>query len=184
MIITIKGTVTHKGAGFAIIEAGGIGYQVNLSSGTLSDLPGSGEVSLWTHEYIREDARDLYGFRTEQERRLFLQLLDVSGVGPKMALNILSLGVPEEIEKRIDQGDAGWISQVSGVGKKTAQKIILELKGRLAEVVGDTPADKDVLAALVGLGYSREQARDAVTETDSAEPVEKRLKSALKTLSR
>jgi Holliday junction DNA helicase RuvA len=111
MIITLKGTVTHKGTGFAVVEAGGIGYQVHLSSGTLSELPGSGEVSLWTHEYIREDARDLYGFRTEHERKLFLQLLDVSGVGPKMALNILSLGMPEDIEKRIEQGDAGWINR-------------------------------------------------------------------------
>lgn len=184
MIITLKGNVTRKESGFAIVETGGVGYQVHLSSGTLSELPGSGEVSLWTHEYIREDARELYGFRSEGERRLFLQLLDVSGVGPKMALNILSLGLPEEIEKRIEQGDVGWISQVSGVGKKTAQKIILELRGKLAEVIEDTPADKDVLAALVSLGYSREQARDAVTETDSAEPVEKRLKSALKTLAK
>lgn len=184
MIITIRGQVTHKGTGFAIVEAGGIGYQVHLSTGTLADMPGSGDVSLWTHEYIREDARELYGFRTEGERRLFLQLLDVSGVGPKMALNILSLGSPEEIEKRIDQGDAGWISQVSGVGKKTAQKIILELKGKLADIAEDSPDDKDVLAALVSLGYTREQARTAVTDTDSAEPVEKRLKDALKTLAK
>ncbi len=184
MIITLKGEITYKGAGFVIIEAGGVGYQVHLSSGTLSEMPTGGEIGIWTHEHIREDARELYGFRTEGERRLFLQLLDVSGVGPKMALNILSLGSSEEIEKRIEQGDAGWISQVSGVGKKTAQKIILELKGKLADVLEDTPADKDVLAALVGLGYSREQARTAVTETDSAEPVEKRLKDALKTLAK
>jgi Holliday junction DNA helicase RuvA len=184
MIITLKGAVTHKSAGFAIVETGGVGYQVYMSSGTLSELPGSGEVFLWTHEHIREDMRDLYGFRTEAERTLFLQLIDVSGVGPKMALNILCLGPVGDIEQKIEAGDAGWIAQVSGVGKKTAQKIILELKGKLAEVAEESTVDKDVLAALVGLGYSREQAKDAVGATETTDNVEKRLKDALKTLAK
>jgi len=184
MIITLKGRVTHKESGFAVVETAGVGYQVHLSSGALSDLHPGSEVSLWTHEYIREDSRELYGFRTLDERRLFLELLAISGVGPKMALNILSLGAPTEIEKRIELGDASWLAQVSGVGKKTAQKIILELRGKLAEVVKESPADKDVLAALVTLGYSRDQAREAVTGTDSADAVEKRLKDALKALAK
>ncbi|MFC1638721.1 Holliday junction branch migration protein RuvA [Patescibacteria group bacterium] len=182
MIITLRGKLTHKDDGWAVIEAGGVGYQVHLSAGALADLPGSGEIALWTHEYIRDDARDLYGFRADRERRLFLQLLDVSGVGPKMALNILSLGPTEDIEGKIEEGDATWLSRVPGVGKKTAQKIILELKGRLAEVETRDPADEEVVVALVGLGYSRDQARQAVSGTDVEEPVEKRLKSALKSL--
>lgn len=184
MIITLRGNVTHKDDGWAVVESGGVGYQVYLPTGVLSGLPGSGQVELWTHEHVREDARDLYGFTNQRERRLFLQLLDVSGVGPKMALNFLSLGHCEEIEQKIDEGDATWLSRVPGVGKKTAQKIILELKGKLAEVGVRDTADEEVVVALVGLGYSREQARDAVSGTEAAEPVEQRLKSALKSLGR
>ncbi|MFH1047979.1 MAG: Holliday junction branch migration protein RuvA [Patescibacteria group bacterium] len=183
MIITLKGKLTYKSGGWVIVEVGGVGYQVFLSSGTLAELPGGSEVELWTHEHIREDARDLFGFRTQVERALFLQLLDVSGVGPKMALNILSLGKVEEIERKIDEGDVIWISRVPGVGKKTAQKIILELKGKLAEVGIVDSASDDVVSALVNLGYSREHARHAVSGVEEG-TVEDRLKSALKSLAK
>jgi len=189
MIITLKGKLVMKNDGWAVVEVGGIGYQVFLSSGTLAELPGGsrlpdgqGEVELWTHEYIREDARDLYGFQNQAERRLFLQLVDVSGVGPKMALNILSLGKVEEIEQKIDEGDVTWISRVPGVGKKTAQKIILELKGKLAEVTAADPASEEVVSALMNLGYARDQARDAASSGEGT--VEERLKTALRALAK
>ncbi|MEA3226813.1 MAG: Holliday junction branch migration protein RuvA [Planctomycetota bacterium] len=184
MIITLKGKLTLKSDGWAVIETVGVGYQVFLSSGTLAELPDwQGEVELWTHEHIRDDARDLYGFQTQQERHLFLRLLDVSGVGPKMALNILSLGKAEEIERKIDEGDVTWISCVPGVGKKTAQKIILELKGCLAGVTAGDSASEEVVSALMNLGYPRDQARAAASGISEGS-VEGRLKTALKALAK
>ncbi len=183
MIVTLKGKLALKSSGWAVVETGGVGYQVYLSSGTLAELPGGGDVELWTHEYIREDARDLYGFKNQAERQLFLQLLDVSGVGPKMALNILSLGKVEDIERKIDEADATWISRVPGVGKKTAQKIILELKGKLTEITGGDPISDEVISALMNLGYSREQARQAASGVEEG-TVENRLKTALKALAK
>ena len=144
---------------------------------------GGGQVELWTHEYLRDDARELYGFRNEREHKLFLRLIDVSGVGPKMAMNILSLGKSEEIERKVEEGDALWISRVPGVGKKTAQKIILELRGRLTDIEAGDVASEEVISALVNLGYSRDQARNAVVHIDDG-PVEERLKTALKTLAK
>jgi len=183
MIIKLTGRLTHKGTNYAVVETAGVGYQVYLSSGTLADLPGGGEVELWTHEHVREELRDLYGFRSERERGLFLELLDVSGVGPKMAQNIMSLGKVEEIERRIDAGDVAWMSRVPGVGKKTAQKIILELKGKLTDIDSFDPLSSEVVSALMNLGYSREQANQAAIRSDEG-PVEERLKSALKALAR
>lgn len=185
MIITLKGKVTVKKAAYAVIEVGGIGHQVFMPTGLLSELK-VGEIStVWTHEHLREDARDLYGFRTEKDHSLFERLLDVSGVGPKVALHIMSLGASEDIERHIENGDVAWISRVPGVGKKTAQKIILELKGKLADVEGGSAEDEEVLVALTNLGYSREAAREAVaaTATEGAR-VEDRLRNALRELGR
>lgn len=183
MIITLRGTVTHKGVGFAIVEVAGVGYKVQLSSGTLAELPCGEEVRLWTHEHLRDDSRELFGFRNERERALFLKLLDVSGVGPKTALHTLSLGKIDEIERKIDEADADWLSRVPGVGKKTAQKIILELKGKLVSVGAADAASEELTHALVNLGYSREQAREAAAGSGDGS-VEQRLKAALKAMAR
>lgn len=183
MIIKLKGTLSQKSNGWAIIENAGLGYQVHLSSELLAELQGGCAVDLWIYEHVREDIHDLYGFQNERERKLFLQVLDVSGVGPKMALNILSLGKLEVIERKIDEGDVEWISRVPGVGKKTAQKIILELRGKLSDIGDGDSTSEEVVSALMNLGYSREQARHASSGIEG-QSVEEKLKSALKSLAK
>jgi Holliday junction DNA helicase RuvA len=181
MIFTLAGTVTHKGDHFAVVEAYGVGYQVHMHKAALADLKAGQELRLWTHEHLREDSRDLFGFVTLSEHRLFLKLVAISGVGPKMAMNILSLGPVREIEALIEKTDVDGLTRVPGVGKKTAQKIILELKGKLAML--EEGGDSEVVAALVNLGYARERAREAVASTADG-GVEERLRAALRQLGR
>jgi len=182
MIVTLSGIVKEKCEGYAIIETHGIGYQVFLNAPSLAKLPAGKEVRLWTHEYFREDARELYGFLTEQEYRMFLKLLAVSGVGPKTASNILSLGPVKDIEATIERGDVTWLCHIPHIGKKTAQKIILELRGKLVSNSA-IEAGEEVVAALVNLGYSREAAREALAKVvDTETTVEGRLRAALKQL--
>jgi len=185
MIITISGKVTHKGADLAVIEAAGLGYQVFLNVATLGRMSVGSAARLWTHEYLREDARELYGFSSQAELALFGKLLAVSGVGPKMALHILDLGSVAEIDKLIDKGDVDMLSRVPRVGKKTAQKIVLELKGKLVEPGRGAGDGDEVLAALVDLGYGRDQAKEALSRVGETEKtVEARLKAALRDLGR
>lgn len=182
MIFTLAGTVTHKGDHFAVVEAYGVGYQVHMHKAALANLKAGETVRLWTHEHLREDARDLFGFATLPEHRLFLKLVAISGVGPKMAMNIFSLGDVRVIEALIEKADVDGLTRVPGVGKKTAQKIILELKGKLA-MIEDAGGDTEVVAALVNLGYTRERAREAVSATEDG-AVEDRLRAALRQLGR
>ena len=182
MIITLTGTVHEKGNNYAVIEAAGVGYQVFMNAPSLAALPTGKEVRLWTHEHVREDARDLWGFARLEEHRLFRRLLDISGVGPRTASSFLALGPVTEIEKHIESGDAAWLCRVPGVGKKIAQKIVLELRGKLATEVGGEGGE-DVVAALVGLGYQREAARQALLRVADKETTEEgRLRAALKVL--
>jgi len=181
MIITLTGKVAHKGEGFAVVEVGGLGYQVFFGKVALLALPLGETVRVWTHEHIREDARDLFGFATAAEHRLFMKLIGISGVGPKMAQNILALGAVQDIEKMIDRADVDAITSVPGIGRKTAQKIVLELRGKL--MLDDDGADDELVAALVNLGYTKERAREAArANADGA--VEERLRTALKTMVR
>lgn len=186
MIITVSGNITHKGDGFAVIESAGLGYQVFMNERALDSVDVGNKVRLWAYEHIREDTHDIYGFADEAEYKLFSRVVGVSGVGPRMALSILSLGKVQEIEKMIEKGDVTWISQVPGVGKKTAQKIILELKGKLVDDGSVSGEDEEVLAALVTLGYRREKARDALCRmgTGDGKSVEDRLRAALQELGR
>lgn len=182
MILTLAGTVTHKDAHFAVIETGGVGYQVAMQPSVLAELKTGEPARIWTHEHIREDARDLYGFLEKAEHRLFLKLIGISGVGPKMALHILSLGKVGDIEKMIERADVDALCGVPGVGRKTAQKIVLELKGKLA-LDGEVGGEDEVVNALVSLGYARDRARDAAASVADG-PVEQRLKAAIKELGR
>jgi len=185
MIITIAGKVTHKGADFAVVEAGGLGHQVHLNASVLSGLTVGAAAKFWVHEHLREDAHDLFGFPDRPELAMFQKLVGVSGVGPKMALHIMDLGPVKDIEKVIDRGDVDALSRVPRVGKKTAQKIVLELKGKLASFAGAGGEDEEVIAALVNLGYARDQAREALSQVGGGEKtVEGRLKAALRSLGR
>src|SRR3989344_5657195 len=181
MIITLSGVVREKMDNSAVVEVGGIGYQVYLNAPSLAKLDVDREVRLWTHEYLREDARELWGFLNRSEHKLFRKLLAISGVGPRTASNILSLGAARDIEAAIERSDAAWFCRVPGIGKKTAQKIILELRGKL--VTDADEAGEEVVTALVNLGYNRESARDAMVKiVDTETTVEGRLRAALKQL--
>ena len=185
MIITLSGKITLRNENFVIVDVRGVGYQVFLSNTSFQVVQKDTDVMLWIHEHIREDSHDLYGFLSQIEHCLFRTLLSISGVGPKLAMNILTLGSAKEIETMIEKGDIVWLTRVPGVGKKTAQKIILELKGKLVGVDEGILGSDDVLTALVNLGYNRERARDALSRVPATTAdVEDRLRIAMKELGR
>ncbi len=180
MIAWLKGKVLRKGENWLIVDVAGLGYRVFAAPGVALAAKLGDEIALWTHEQQRDDGREFYGFATADELEFFWKLITVSGVGPKMGLTIVGASNLNAVKKWIDQGNIAALSEIHGVGKKTAQKIVLELKGKLAEADagGDEAAD-----ALVGLGYSREEARSAVMGIEGA-TVEERVKAALKRLGR
>ena len=190
MIGFLEGTVAGRTADGCFIDVGGIGYRVSCSGHTLSALPRDGErARLWTHTYVREDALALFGFATESEQAMFMALLSVAGVGPKVALAVCSAFTAEHFRRALVTDDVGAISSVPGIGKKTAQRILLDLKEKLdlpdLALVGSQP---DTLAqarsALENLGYSPGEVRAALGEVapDADVDVEGVIKSALKVL--
>ena len=165
MIAYIKGAVEFKGSDFAVIECGGIGYRVNMPLTQLTLLPSFGtEVKVFTYMYIREDILDLYGFVSEEALRTFELLISVNGVGPKAAMSILSALEPGSLAAAISGGDHKSISKAQGIGAKTAQRIVLELKDKIGKApVGMTDVIRsamesnsvnEAISALVALGYS------------------------------
>ncbi len=183
MIAYLKGKIIYKDINFIILENNGIGYKVFLSAVRLSNLKEGEEVELFTHEQGREDGRELYGFLNIEELKLFWKLVSVSGVGPKSAQNILGLDSPGKIESAITAGDVAFLTRVSGIGKKIAERMILELKGKLImdEEGGDT-SDQEAIDALYGLGYSKSEAQAAINKLDDAKTTEAKIKGALKIL--
>lgn len=182
MIAFIKGTVLHKDTNFAIIDNNGLGFRVFLRPDLLAGLKDGSTVQFFTHEYLRENEREIYGFESIGELKLFWKLMTVSGVGPKMALHLLGLGF-EKLHKAIETENLGIISSISGVGKKTAQKIILELRGKLK--TDSDGATDDVTEALVHMGYSRPEVAEVLNELPpTLEKLEDKLKAALKLLSK
>lgn len=182
MLSYLKGKIIYKGDHFAILETGGVGFQVFLPASYLLKYKTGELIEVFTHEYLREDSRELYGFGTMEELKFFWQLIDISGVGPKMAHKIISAYRLEKLEKAISDGDLAILGTIPGVGKKTAQKIILELKGKL--VTGKTvSADNEIVDALVRLGYSKNEAQEAVGKIgEEVEGAENKIKAALKNL--
>ncbi len=165
MIGSLRGRLLDLRPGACLVEAGGVGYACLISLQTFSRLSGAGgEVFLWTHTHVREDALQLMGFATPQERDLFLRLIAISGIGPKVALQVLSRYPVEELTGAIAAGDLAALVAIPGVGKKTAERIILELKGSLPEAGASGPAAArlDAESALVNLGYVPKVARAAV----------------------
>ena len=185
MIITLQGKITHMFEEGVVLDVNGVGYEVFLSPAVLGKVKTKQEVTFWTYEHIREDSYDIYGFQTLDELEMYRKLVSVSGVGPKTALHILALGDVAEIERLIDRGDVEMITRVKGIGRKTAQKIILELKGKLVQLKDKDSKIDDVVAALVGMGVDRQAAREATTSAAETEKtVEGRLKEALRQLGR
>jgi len=166
MIAKLEGLLDSVEDGFIILMAGGVGYKVSVSSFVLGKLAGQERAVLYTHTYVREDTLSLYGFLSMDELRMFELLISVSGVGPKAALSILSLADPVAIKTAILNHDASILTKVSGVGKKTAERVILDLEnkvGKIAEGVRtEAMADSEVLDALLALGYGAGEAREAL----------------------
>lgn len=190
MIGFVRGAIAGRGTDSCLVDVAGVGYRVFCSSSTLAGLPGDGEmVQLWTHVHVREDVLALYGFSSELEHKMFEALLGVSSVGPKMALQICSAFTPEGFRKALVTDDLAALSSVSGVGKKTAQRILLELKEKLElpdlSIVGSAnDALSQARSALENLGYSAGEVRVALGEVDSEADtdVQDLIRSALKVL--
>lgn len=187
MISFLDGKIEFKGERFCVLGVGGVGYKVFVGSETLEKLPQKGgAVKLWTHLYVREDALELYGFLHLAELDLFEMLIHVSGIGPKGALGVLAIAPVDTLKKAIAAGDTSYLTRVSGIGRKTAEKIVLELKEKMAGkgVLVEAPELKeeaDALEALVSLGYSQKEAREALSVAPKdTTGVEKRVKEALK----
>jgi len=193
MISAVEGTLVSRGTSTVTVKAGPLSLQINVPGSLISRIghPGS-TVLLHTHLHVREDIIALYGFATVQELALFEQLITVSGIGPKVALALLTALNADQITTGIISGNADMLSQVPGIGKKTAARIILDLKGKLEKgwegeiITSVTDSDNDALAALTGLGYSvREamQALSAIAQTEDMS-VEDRVRLALQQLAK
>lgn len=202
MIALLTGQLVSKRTDQIIIEvAGGVGYRVLIPLSTFYSLPDAGRVKLHIHTHVREDALLLYGFLTSDERELFILLLSVTGVGPKLALNILSHANPQDLRQAIVNNDVNRLATLPGIGKKSAERLVLELKEKIhklglsndpltkEQAIASSPAQgqtEDALSALLNLGYKEAQARKALATIaiTPESPLEEILKSALKSLMR
>lgn len=170
MIAHLRGRVLEKNPSRLILEAAGVGYEVAISIASFSGLPAEGsDVSLYIHTHVREDTLALYGFLRRDEKQLFERLISVSGIGPKLAITVLSGMAPDSLVTALRGNDLTALTRIPGVGKKTAERMVLELRDKLdgfAAAPAATPStrmEEDVVSALVNLGYQRPAAEQAVT---------------------
>lgn len=191
MIGRLTGVIAEKSPPQVLIDVGGVGYEVDVPMSSFYNLPGLGErTTLLTHFVVSEDAQLLYGFLTHEERSTFRQLIKISGIGPRTALSILSGLSVSELSQAITQQQAGRLVKVPGIGKKTAERLLLELKGKLGPDLG-TPgasvasdAQADIVQALMALGYNEREAAAALKALPADVGVSDGIKLALKALSR
>lgn len=165
MIARLTGTLAAQAPTSLLLDVAGVGYEIAVPVSTLAALPEVGqEVVLHTHQHVREDALALFGFATPAEKTLFVQLIGVSGIGPKVALAILSVASVEATQSAIASGDTAFISSVPGIGKKTAERVIVDLRDKMAmsPTTSANSGHDEVMQALLGLGYSATEARRAV----------------------
>lgn len=208
MISFLDGKIEFKAEKFIIVNVGGVGYRVfighetfnkisekgsivNGSTGLTVDPEQNRKIKIWTHQYVREDGLELYGFINFAELELFEVLIGISGIGPKSALGILGVAPVDTLKRAIASGDTSYLTRVSGVGRKTAEKIVLELRDKFAGSgistveAPELKEEADALDALMSLGYSQREAREALqTVPKEIISAEKRLKEALKKLGR
>jgi Holliday junction DNA helicase RuvA len=190
MISYLKGTIQYIGANFIELLINNVGYKVFMTEEFLNSAKVGKEIEVFTHQHVREDALDLFGFDNREQMELFEKLIGVSGIGPKTALGVLSAASVEEIETAVINDDVSVLTKVSGIGAKTAERIVLELKnkykGKVAPTLGGGKAsdDADVIDGLVGLGYSSDQARSALRQTDKDLGTDEKIKACLKLLSK
>lgn len=198
MIYSVRGKLIHTESELAVVECGGVGYACKTTYYTLQKIAGEEEVTLYTHLAVRENDVDLFGFSTQEELRCFKMLTTVSGVGPKAAISILSSNTPSQFALTVATGDYKSLTRSKGIGAKTAQRIVLELKDKIAKenasisVRGETiPAAppmggvvQEAITALIVLGYSEREATQALAGADPTQPVEELIKKALLSLAR
>lgn len=192
MIEYIKGTLIEKNPAFAILDVNGMGYYLHVSINTFSALPEPGKTAtLYVHQVIREDAHILFGFQNREERLIFRNLLSVNGVGASTARLILSSLGPAEVQSAINSGNVSIFQKIKGIGAKTAQRIIVDLSGKLDNIAPDLPvgspglARAEALAGLSALGFEKAQAEkalDKILSTDNNLTVEQLIKAALKNM--
>jgi Holliday junction DNA helicase RuvA len=183
----LSGKLSAKNPPQILVEVGGVGYEVDVPMSTFYALPSTGgSVTLFTHLVVREDAHVLYGFASAEERSVFRQLIRVSGIGPRTALAVLSGMSVADLAQSIALQDAGRLTKIPGIGRKTAERLLLELKGKLAEAAGEPTTERgaDVANALVALGYSDKEAAIAVKSLAPDMPLADAIRAALKALAR
>ena len=193
MIENIKGLIEKKTSAFVVMDVNGIGIKILMSINGLEALPPKGNDALiLTYLHVREDMLDLYGFVTERERHTFMQLINISGIGPKLALTILSGINPDKLKDRIVAGDVSSLTSVPGVGAKTAKRIIIELKEKFIkiddedslgfkdELIGESILFRDTLNALTSLGYKSRYARKVLDDLDNNGELRGELESVIK----
>ena len=183
MIGYLKGLLVHQDLKSVILDVSGVGYKISTNTASLGK---NKTMEFWTYLSVRENALDLYGFKTKEELEFFELLITVSGIGPKSAMGILTLATLSNLRHAIGSGDISHLVKVSGIGKKNAEKIVLELKDKLVGLgtdVGNTiSGDVDALEALKSLGYGEREAREALKKAEG-DTAEKKVRAALKLLS-
>lgn len=188
MIGTLNGTIRHKNLNALVVDVGGVGYKVLVTTETALEVTPSSPIFLWTHLVVRETALELFGFLDKETLDMFELLITISGIGPKSALSILNVATPSMLRQAVASADTSYLTRVSGIGKKNAEKIVLELKDKLKITKEDKGVDMrsegDALEALVSLGYSERDAREALKRVPKeTEGASERVKAALKLLS-
>ena len=190
MIAVLDGLVTEKLGDVVILECAGVGYGLSVSFEDFGGLETGKPAKLYIYEHIRDNAHDLFGFRKLETKILFEQLLSVNGVGPKMALAILSVANSQQVRKAIAGGDTKFISQANGVGKRVAERVVVDLKDKVGLTADENATDflttaanpnDEALQGLVALGYSVQDAAEALKKVDTKLPPADRIKQALKT---
>jgi len=185
LIGRLTGRLASKHPPQLLVEVGGVGYEVEVPMSTFYSLPAAGEaVTLFTHLSIKEDSHSLYGFATLEERTTFRQLIKISGVGARTALAVLSGLSVGDLAQAVALQDAQTLTRIPGIGKKTAERLLLELKGKLADAKPSAPGSNDVLNALLGLGYSEKEALAAVKGLPTGLAVAEGIRAALKALAK
>ena len=185
MIFSLKGKIIYKGDEFFVLETNKIGYQIFVSDKFLKKIKLNEQIKVFTYLYLREETQELYGFESLEELEFFKKLLTISGVGPKIAQGILSLGKISEIKKAIQEGKIDFLAKVPGIGKKIAQKIILDFSGKIEEIIKPKTTDKKLIDALLKLGYKKSEIKEIISQIPpEIEKTEEKIKYALKILSK
>jgi len=187
MIAKLKGKIEFILNNYVVLDVNDVGYKIFMTAYSLGKIAGSDNVEIFIHTHVREDVLALYGFMSLEELEMFELLISVSGIGPKAGLGILTIADPKTIKTAIANDDASILTRVSGVGKKTAERVILELQNKVSEMPsgekGEISSDGDVLEALVSMGYSISEARDALKSIPrEIIDVSEKIKMALKNI--